>query len=174
MKRREAIRNAIMVLGGVVSITSIPALMSACESDTEFESKLFTKKQLSVLQAAIDRIIPETDTPSAVQTGVDRFIEVVLVECFPDIRKTVFLTGLNALIDQKFSTLEPEAQDQLLSLSEQKDDPFFKMLKEFTLIGYFTSEQGVTQNFNYMPVPGRFDGCVDYSKGMKPWRGYRL
>ncbi len=174
MKRREALRNGIIALGGVVSVSSFPALMSACESDTEFESKLFTKKQLLVLQAAIDRIIPETETPSAIQAGVDRFIEVVLTECFPETRKTVFIAGLDALIAQKFSTLEPEAQDQLLSLSEQKDDPFFNMLKEFTLIGYFTSEQGVTQNFNYMPVPGRFDGCVDYTEGMKSWRGNRL
>jgi len=41
------------------------------------------------------------------------------------------------------------------------------MMKELTLYGYFTSQPGVTKAKRYMPVPGKYIGCVDYHKGEK-------
>ena len=46
---------------------------------------------------------------------------------------------------------------------------FFRMLKELTLLGYFTSEIGYTQAMRYTETPGRFDPCVPYSPGDKSW-----
>lgn len=43
---------------------------------------------------------------------------------------------------------------------------YFTMMKGLTLFGYFTSEAG-SKSFRYLPVPGRFDGCIDYKKGDK-------
>lgn len=47
--------------------------------------------------------------------------------------------------------------------------PFFAMLKDMTLLGYFTSEVGATQALEYVPVPGRYDGCVTMKPGQKAW-----
>ncbi|CAG5068250.1 hypothetical protein DYBT9623_00979 [Dyadobacter sp. CECT 9623] len=47
--------------------------------------------------------------------------------------------------------------------------PFFRLMKELTLLGYFTSEVGATQALEYVPVPGRYDGCIDYKPGQKAW-----
>ena len=47
--------------------------------------------------------------------------------------------------------------------------PFFVMLKDMTLLGYFTSEVGATQALEYVPVPGRYDGCVTMKPGQKAW-----
>jgi hypothetical protein len=44
---------------------------------------------------------------------------------------------------------------------------YFMMMKQLTLLGFFTSEVGMTKTLNYKAVPGRFDGCVPYTKGMK-------
>jgi len=46
---------------------------------------------------------------------------------------------------------------------------YFRMIKELTLLGYFTSEIGATKALRYIAVPGRFDGCVPYKKGDKAW-----
>jgi hypothetical protein len=43
------------------------------------------------------------------------------------------------------------------------------MLKELTLLGYFTSEIGYTQAMRYTETPGRFDPCAPYSPGDKSW-----
>ena len=38
--------------------------------------------------------------------------------------------------------------------------PFFNLLKELTLFGYFTSEAGSTKALDYVPIPGRYDACI--------------
>ena len=44
---------------------------------------------------------------------------------------------------------------------------YFTMLKQLTLLGYFTSEVGMTKALRYTPVPGRYEGCIPYKKGDK-------
>lgn len=46
---------------------------------------------------------------------------------------------------------------------------YFRMMKELALVGYFTSEIGVTQAQRYLESPGRFDPCVPYAPGEKSW-----
>ena len=46
---------------------------------------------------------------------------------------------------------------------------YFRMMKELTLLGYFTSEIGATKALRYIAIPGRYDGCVPYKKGDKAW-----
>ena len=36
----------------------------------------------------------------------------------------------------------------------------FRTLKELTVLGYYTSQIGATRELRYLPVPGRYDGCV--------------
>jgi Gluconate 2-dehydrogenase subunit 3 len=42
---------------------------------------------------------------------------------------------------------------------------WFTMMKQLTLWGFFTSEVGASQALRYVPVPGRYDGDVEYKKG---------
>jgi len=44
---------------------------------------------------------------------------------------------------------------------------YFTMMKQLTLLGFFTSEPGMTKAVRYLPVPGRYDGDVPYKKGDK-------
>ena len=46
---------------------------------------------------------------------------------------------------------------------------YFTMMKELTLLGYFTSEIGCRQAMRYVETPGKFEGCVPYAKGDKAW-----
>ena len=47
--------------------------------------------------------------------------------------------------------------------------PFFRMMKELTLLGYYTSEAGATRELRYVPVPGRYDGCVPFTTIGRTW-----
>ena len=47
--------------------------------------------------------------------------------------------------------------------------PFFVMIKDLTVIGYFSSESGATQELRYNPVPGRFNGDVPFSEVGRRW-----
>jgi hypothetical protein len=53
------------------------------------------------------------------------------------------------------------------------DDPdppsFFRMMKELTLTGYYTSEVGATKELKYDAVMGRYDACVPYEQIGRSW-----
>jgi hypothetical protein len=58
---------------------------------------------------------------------------------------------------------------QIPKEKRQNVTPFFTMLKDLTLMGYFSSEIGATQALEYVAVPGRYDGCVPLKPGQKAW-----
>lgn len=78
--------------------------------------------------------------------------------------------------------LDKEAKDYPLKkaameiLEREKDKDYtppsihyFQMMKQLTLLGYFTSKIGCTQALRYEAVPGRYEGSVPYQKGDKAW-----
>jgi Gluconate 2-dehydrogenase subunit 3 len=46
---------------------------------------------------------------------------------------------------------------------------YYSMMKQLTLLGYFTSEIGMKQALRFLPVPGKYDGAFPYKKGDKAW-----
>lgn len=46
---------------------------------------------------------------------------------------------------------------------------YFRMIKELTLLGYFTSEVGATKALRYIETPGHYDGNLPYKKGDRAW-----
>ena len=46
---------------------------------------------------------------------------------------------------------------------------YFTLLKQLTLFSFFTSETGATKTLRYVPVPGYYDGDLEYKEGDKAW-----
>lgn len=47
--------------------------------------------------------------------------------------------------------------------------PFWQTLKRLTLLGYYTSEPGATQELRYEAVPGRYEGCIPFGEVGRTW-----
>jgi len=47
--------------------------------------------------------------------------------------------------------------------------PFFRKLKELTMVGYYTSEPGATEELQYVHVPGRYPGCEPLEDVGRTW-----
>jgi hypothetical protein len=58
------------------------------------------------------------------------------------------------------------------AVQENMGRHYFRMMKELSLLGYFTSEIGCTQAQRYAETPGRYDPCAPYSPGEKAWAGH--
>ena len=56
-------------------------------------------------------------------------------------------------------------------MAEEPPNKYFGMMKELTLLGYFTSEIGMTQAQRYVEAPGRYDPCIPYD-GKSSWAGH--
>lgn len=49
---------------------------------------------------------------------------------------------------------------------------YFRMMKELSLLGYFTSEIGCTQAQVYEESPGNWQPCIPYKPGQKAYAGH--
>lgn len=47
--------------------------------------------------------------------------------------------------------------------------PFWQTVKRLTLLGYYTSEPGATQELRYEAVPGRYEGCLPFADVGRSW-----
>ena len=54
-------------------------------------------------------------------------------------------------------------------VKQRKSPHYFTMMKQLTLLGFFTSKPGATEALRYKAVPGSFDGCAPYKKGDRAW-----
>lgn len=59
------------------------------------------------------------------------------------------------------------AKGNLKYVKQHMSPHYFLMMKQLTMLGFFTSKQGMTQALRYLPVPERYEGCVPYKKGDK-------
>jgi hypothetical protein len=176
-------------MGGVISAPAL-SILNGCQpknQETANDGRLFNNDRKNIISAISALIIPVTDTPGALEANVPDYIQVMITDCYPDEDQERFVTGLDEIdkeaknsFDKSFLNLEETQQVELLTrlekeaVEKRKNDPEFVppallMLKELTLIGYFTSEVGATQALNYVPVPGKYEGCVPLQPGQKAW-----
>lgn len=47
--------------------------------------------------------------------------------------------------------------------------PFFTLVRDLTIFGYYSSEYGVTQAFEYTPVPGKYESCIKVSPDQRAY-----
>lgn len=67
--------------------------------------------------------------------------------------------------EQKNSTISWKDQKEF----ESAPAHYYTMMKQLTLLGFFTSKTGMTETLRHIPVPGKYDGAFPYAKGDKAW-----
>ena len=48
-------------------------------------------------------------------------------------------------------------EDREQMKDQAKGLPFWRLMKELTLLGYFTSDEGLKSSFDYVPIPGKLE-----------------
>ena len=136
--------------------------------------------QMAFVKAMADMIIPRTDSPSATDVGVERFVDVIVAEYASDEDRTKFLAGLDA-IDARaktessavFAELTPEARGKLIEALESgprdaEPGQSHWRLKGLIVHGYFTSETVMKDVLKVQVMPGRFEGAAPVTIKKKP------
>ncbi len=178
--RREALKRAALIMGMSISAPAVMGILKGCTPKPElnWQPTLFTEDQAALIMELAETIIPRTDTPGAKDVGVPAFIELMIKDCYAQEDQDRFLAGAKefdeaceAEMSDSFVGLDNEkrlafAKSQNQKALEQKEGPrpFFMMVKELTLLGFFTSEPGATQVLQYLPVPGQYKGCIPLSE----------
>jgi hypothetical protein len=184
MNRREAIQQVAWLMGGALSAPAILGVLSGCspKASATWKPVFLTEAQGAVVADVAELIIPRTDTPGAGDVGVPAFIDLMLKDAYPKQDQERFLGGLAALEEeakgahgkkflelpweqrmallQKIHDAAAAAERQLNLPPAQLQRPFVLMMKELSMLGYFTSKVGATQILQYVAVPGGFQACI--------------
>lgn len=190
--RRQALRRVGALLGGAVSVPTVAGVLSGCERMTgpDWTPTALSAEQNEMVDILSEIIIPATDTPGASAANANRFIDAMIGESYaPDVRDR-FLSGLeeaNARCEETYDApfVDCTSEEQRSFVAEldketfgedagdfdPEDPPFFRMLKELVIVGYYTSEVGATEELQTNVVPGYYDGAVPYEEVGRAWSG---
>ena len=183
--RREALRRVSLLLGGA-TLTGESAWLAlgTAEAAPAAASPLFSANDIALLAEIADTILPTTSTPGAKAAGVGPFMAVMVTDVYDAGQQKTFRDGLATLEREcrrlhgtDFMAATPAQRTTLLEQLDREQyaqrnlgaPHYFRMMKELSLLGYFTSEIGYTQAMRYTETPGRFDPCVPYTPGEKAW-----
>lgn len=84
-------------------------------------------------------------------------------------RRVVIDRTTGQIIDGPDTSAEDVAQGRPPRTLTVELRPFFRVMKELTIVGYYTSEVGATQELRLNLVPGRYDACVPYAELGRAW-----
>jgi Gluconate 2-dehydrogenase subunit 3 len=159
-----------------------------------FTAFTLTETQRKIVAEVAEHIIPRTTTPGAKDAGVPAFVEMMINDCYLKPEQESFVEGLKDLEAKNFLAQSKDEQITTLKMVEnntkemmkalnvkqvkvgdkvdketmdkKKGVPFWRLMKELTLLGYYTSEQGLKASFVYEPIPGKFE-AIKIKEGQK-------
>lgn len=148
--RRQVLGTAVSlpVLGQTHNHAPQPAV-------TPSSPKVFTEDELALIRDLVDTIIPRTDTPGAADAAVHLFIDryySLNPQTLAEFRQGLRLA----------SSARRRGRDFTAILTDLQGHPFFKLLKDLTIDGYYTSREGLAVELGwkgYTPLP-EFKGCT--------------
>ena len=164
MERREVLR--VMALAAAASgFPGFSRWAFACDHlgadpaprPAEYSPQFFTPAEYSAVERLTEMIIPSDGTPGAREAGVAEFIDF-MVWSDPSVhyRFRYGLTWLDSLSDRlharPFRELPQAQQTEILEhlayknryrAGEEEGRAFFKLLREYTLMGFYTTRIGL-------------------------------
>jgi hypothetical protein len=192
--RREAVKRVSLMLGGLALVGGGSGLLTACtQQDRAAAAKAgsgaFTPDDIAFLDEVADTILPDTaKSPGAKAAKTGAFMAIMVTDTYTPEDQKIFRDGMTALNEASkkanggatFVAATPAQRTALLTALDteqfefqktRKDQPqhYFRMMKELTMAGFFTSEVGATKALRYKESPGPFQPCVPYTKGDPAW-----
>jgi Gluconate 2-dehydrogenase subunit 3 len=199
MDRREALKRVTVMLGGMALIGSGSGLLTACSNaDRTAATKAgatgaFNADDFAFLDEVSDTILPTTaKSPGAKAANTGAFMALMVTDTYSPEDQKVFRDGMTALNEASkkanggatFMAATPAQRTALLTALDKeqfdfqktraKDQPqhYFRMMKELSMLGFFTSEIGYNKAMRYKESPGPFQPCVPYTKGDPAWAAH--
>jgi glucoside 3-dehydrogenase (cytochrome c) hitch-hiker subunit len=179
LARRELLRRAAWLLGGAISAPAALAILQGCSAKESapgaaLDLKILKPDQFEIVSEIAEIMIPRTQSSGARDVGVPAFIDVALAAVYDRDAQDRFIAGLTQFgggflqLDAAARTAKVKSALEAALAGERDPKPFILMVRELTLLGFFTSKAGINENMTYQPVPTAFHGCVPISQMRTP------
>ncbi len=186
MDRRAALARMVAITG--CAMIGSEFFLTGCRRPGKHATKPFTPQDLVLMDEIGETIIPATDTPGAKAVGIGAFMAMMVGDCYDDDNHAAFQDGLTQIdqasrkrTGQAFAESAPaqrlallvdlDRENRTYTQKRKPSDPqhYLKLMKDLTLLGFFTSEIGCTRALRFVETPGSYNGNVPYRKGEKSW-----
>jgi hypothetical protein len=165
MNRRQAIQSLGLISSHAVFPSVLSSFLASCQAEeqTDYIAEFFTSDQMKTIIETVDIIIPETKTKSASQVGTHEFLDQVFSKCLSKDQQQIIREGITQLTsgllfaDDKQKYLSDLDQS---AYSNDASSAYFKTIKQYALVGFFTSQEGTTKASNYVKVPEAYKGEI--------------
>lgn len=164
IERREVLR-ILALAAGAATFPGFSRWAFACGhvgngatqiKPTNYQPQFFSKDEFALVDCLTNLIIPHDGTPGARDAGVAEFIDfMVWSDASEQYAFRTGLTWMNAHAERRtgkaFLALSPAEQIELLEplayekkyrAREEAGQAFFKLLRQYTVMGFYTSEIG--------------------------------
>lgn len=173
--RRETLRRMVLTSGAFAGLPLMSTL-SACSPEVAKQLSPHTE----LLAEISELIIPETDTAGAKSAGVPAYIQSVVGTYYSEQARNDFLKNLKLFDEmahshgvESFIAAPKGVQQQILSELDARNNTsqqheIWHQLRSMVIFGYYTSE-AASDELLYDPVPGKYDGSVDFNDIGRAW-----
>lgn len=171
-------RQMLEGLGALIGLAALPAQALAAVAG---KAPSLDKPTTALVTAFADTLIPQTDTPGAVQAGVAAQFDALMHDWASPAHRTAYLAALTALDDDakaragKPFALLPAAQrlTVLTAYDAQhlKSNMAYASLKDLIVNLYYLSEPGATVELRYEHNPGVWEASTPMTAETRAWAG---
>ncbi len=135
----------------LIKITAGAAVAMAAGSAAT-ANRFFTPEEFAAVNELTEMIIPADEkSPGAKAAMVAGFIDSYLADSFEEVERTDFREGLRPYVNatnlERLGLLTKAAQSEAKPTTA--DQKFFRLIKEYTIRGYYTSKIGIHQDLDY-------------------------
>ncbi|MBI1786054.1 MAG: gluconate 2-dehydrogenase subunit 3 family protein [Acidobacteria bacterium] len=163
--RRQLLQSAAAAATALPSAAQHAHAPNLAQIAAPYKPKVLTPTEMDWLAKLVDAIIPGSDTPGASDAGVPAYVDRHLAV---DPRHlALFRDGkqaLDAASKEKFGKTfsRIDAAQQAAVLTPLTAGRFFRMIKDLTIDGYYTSKEGLAQElgWNANTFLPEFPGCT--------------
>ena len=115
MDRRDALKNMGAALGYSVATPTLISLMQACKSETSIDwaPEFFSVDEGKILLQLVDLILPASDTPSASDVDVHRFIDRFAAEVMLSDQQAYWRMVMGVFVNDIYESAGKEMGDDL-------------------------------------------------------------
>jgi hypothetical protein len=161
MNRRELIQSLALVSGHALFPSVLSSFLTGCANKdmNDYRPLFFSKEEYKSLKSIIDIIIPITKTKSASQVNTEVFLDQVFDQCMSKEQQAIIKKGLSQLVpgfEKASNKLQYITAIDKKAFDNDESAAYFKTIKKYTMIGFFTSQEGTTKASNYVKIPDEY------------------
>ncbi len=164
VNRRDVLHGLLLAVGYAGGLSACSdreqeKLVSPVAAGGVTEPRYYSRQEFSLVSKLADGLIPTTDTPGAVDTGVPMYLDALMAD-WASAETQEAHHEVVAKVEQELAAMPLEDLDAAAFGERREELGAYRTLKNLISSAYYVTEPGATLETGWVPVPGRWEHCV--------------